>query len=843
MTSGSLLTTATARPKSALHSKSKSTAILVELPKSKFLLPPVWNGLLIVGDCPHSEGAVAAPFMHSHLGALKTLLKKGGFDDVSGEPALLNLVGVYPKNGYLNQLPESVFNNEKNEAIEVIKKLKPRVVLILGRQTARFLKLGCGDLDDERGAPFMFSDGIVGLLSYHPKEVFRQYELNIVSIADFTKAHKLLVEGWKDDSAEWNILHTPTFKEACEFLHKFYEQRSVLGCDIETNFVSQRMTCIAFAYDTRSAVCIPFAIPTGRYWSEHEEKIIWKLLARVLENCPLVGHNAVHFDHWVLATKHKILAHFVSDTMFATWEVYCEMPKSLAFCNSLYLLNPYWKGVLKDARSGKIDYREEFKYCAKDTIVTLQSGVALKQELAEMQPGSLAHYRFNIRVSRAFQYMSVRGVDFDKPLRDKRVKDLTEQSVQMQEQLNIVVGRPINVNSSKQMKTWLYDELKLPVKYKEKKDEYGDIEMRETQDYLTMLYLARQFPSKPELMLAAKLRKLRKRISSLSAIETRPDGRVSWTFNVVGTETGRASGYKPLDGFGVQPQNVDRRDRDLFLAGEGYDWVKADLEGADSWTVAAQLVSLGDNRMMEDLLGGIKPAVALTMAFLFGRHLISASIEELLTYTAKFKSVKKQEEATRGPGRTTYDAMKAVSHGSNYCMGPTTTHQNIFKKTDGDLFVPIEQCKAAQALYEQRYKGLNKLHERMVSLLSSHGFLDSFSGNRRYFFGRRDNATVREMVAQLPQSHTTLATNQLFERALHWLGNRLNNQSLRLLLEPLNQVHDEACLASPTVERDRAREAFLKMSTNKMSCWGVEFSIPFEANYGPNWGACEEEFI
>lgn len=815
----------------------------MDLPKSKFILPPVWNGLLIVGDCPYNESAVAAPFMHSHLGALKTLLAKAGFDKIAGEPALLNLVGVFPKNGYLNQLPESVYQNEKAQTIDIIKQLKPKVMLVLGRQTARALKLGILDLDDERGAPFMWNETTVGLLSYHPKEVFRQYELNIISIADFTKARRILVEGWKNDSADWNIIYQPSFKEACEYLHKFYDARAVLGCDIETNFVSQRMTCVAFAWNSISAICIPLAIPTGRYWSEHEEKIIWRLLARVLENCPLVGHNAVHFDHWVLATKHKILPHFIADTMFATWEVYCEMPKSLAFCNSLYLMNPYWKGVLKEARSGKIDYREEFKYCAKDTIVTLQSANALKAELGEMREGSLEHYRFNIRVSRAFQYMSVRGVDFNKTLRDSRVKELAAESVVMQDKLNIVVGRTINVRSPKQMKTWLYDELKLPVKYKEKKDEFGDIEMRETQDYLTMLYLARQFPSKPELMLAAKLRKLYKRISSLSAIETRPDGRVSWTFNVVGTETGRAAGYKPLDGYGVQPQNVDRRDRDLFLAGPGYDWIKADLEGADSWTVAAQLVSLGDTRMMEDLLGGIKPAVALTIAFLFGRHLIKASIDELLTYAPRFKDAMKAEKKLRGPGRTTYDAMKAVSHGSNYCMGPQTTHQNIFKKTDGDLFVPVEQCKAAQNLYEQRYRGLEKLHERMVGLLGSHGFLDSYSGNRRYFFGRRDNSTVRQMVAHLPQSHTTLATNQLFERAMHWDGNRLFVGRPNLLLEPLNQVHDEACLASPTVERERARDVFRKMSQNKMECWGVEFSIPFEANYGTNWGDCEEEFV
>ena len=806
--------------------------------KSKLFVPDNWNGILIIGDCPFNENSQDSPFMHSHLAALIGLQIKGEWDKHT-RPALANVLGFYPKNGYFTAVDEHVLRAEANELRDIIKVIQPKVIFALGRQTARWIKPGCTDLDDERGAPFLYDNKIPALLSYHPREIFRMYEKNIVAIHDFEKAFRLL-GGWSEPV--WNINYEPTFQDVIELLHKFHSTRSVLGVDIETNY-HLRVTCLGIAYNAASALVIPFVKPGGFYWSAHEELVIWKLLARVLETCPLVGQNAVHFDHYILARGHKINANFVADTMLAHWEVYCELPKSLAFLNSLYLNNPFWKGVLKEARSGKVPYQQEWLYCGKDAVVTLQAATEIRKEFLDLPEGSYKHYKFNIRVSRAFQYMAIHGCEFDVALRDKRLLELRDKEAALELELITLSGRNISVTSPKQMKQWLYEDLKLPPRYKEVKDEEGDVEMRETQDYLTLLYLARQFPHIPAILVAGRLRKLKKRISSLRAIECRPStSTIGWNFNVVGTETGRASGYKPNDGWGVQPQNVDARDRDLFRAADDEFWCKADLEGADSWTVAAMLVALGDSRMMNDLLSGVKPAQALAIASIFGQHLITADVAELKAHIPELKKITKKEEAERGKKRSTYDATKAVSHGSNYCMGPQTTHQNIFKKTEGELWVPIEECKKMQNLYESRYPGLFKLRERMVSILNSHGYLDAYSGNRRYFFGRRDNSTVRTMVSQLPQAHTSYATNLLLERLFYWQGNRIPGTN-RLIHKPINQVHDETNTLFAKASLDQARDIFAKCSTNRIECWGVNFSIPFEVNYGVNWGECEEELL
>lgn len=806
---------------------------------SKLVVPKFWNGALIVGDCPMKEDAVASPFMHSHLGQLIQLQTKAGWDS-SSRPAYANVLGFFPKNAKFSTVHESIITNERAELVNIIDELKPRLLLGLGRQTAPFIKRDfVGDIDEERGAPFKTPYG-TGLLSYHPREIFVKFERNIVAVNDFTKAWKYLQNGWEEQ--KWNINYQPSFKDVLEQLHKFLETKAPLGVDIETNY-HLGITCIGIAFNNTSAIVIPFVTPTGLYWQAYEERAIWKVLCRVLEQCPLIGQNAVHFDHYILARGYKINANFIADTMFAQWEVYCEMQKSLAFINSLYLDNPYWKSVLKDARSGKVPYQKEWEYCGKDCIVTLQGATQLRKELNDLPPGSYEHYKFNIRVSRVFQYMSIRGVEFDFPKRDARVKQLELDAHAMQLELDSMAGKHIYVTSPLKMKRWLYDELKLPIHYNKKISDEGDVEFKETQDYLTLLLLAREFPHLPALSVAGRLRKLKKRISSLHAVIPRPGTNIiGWTFNGVGTETGRASGYKPPDGWGVQPQNVYSGDKDLFLPGEGNLWSKSDLEGADSWTVAAMLSALGDNRMMDDLLHGIKPAQALTIASLFGEHLITADWEVIKSYIPQFKKLMKEQETVRGKKRTDYDAYKAVSHGTNYCMGPKTTCDNIFKKSDGELYVALDVCRDKQFLYEKRYSGLSKLKERMASLLSTHGYLDAFSGNRRIFFGRRDNTTVREMISQLPQAHTAYATNLLFDRLFHWKGNRVGN-TRQLIIQPVNQVHDEACKVFARGNLDQARDIFSTCATNRINCWGVEFTIPFESTYGNNWGECDETLI
>lgn len=124
--------------------------------------------------------------------------------------------------------------------------------------------------------------------------------------------------------------------------------------------------------------------------------------------------------------------------------------------------------------------------------------------------------------------------------------------------------------------------------------------------------------------------------------------------------------------------------------------------------------------------------------------------------------------------------------------------------------------------------------------MNEYGYLDSYGGTRRMFFGRRDNGTVRDMLSHLPQAHTSYSTNKFIERIYYWTRNRDSACRQRLIIEPVNQVHDETCFLKRDQDIDFVR-GFCKDATNiPMECWKQPFTIPFEIMYGPNWGECKE---
>jgi hypothetical protein len=800
------------------------------------VIPLTPNGIAIIGDVPYND-KVNLPFANAHFGTLAGLLRKAG---VRIEDCIqANLLKVFPNHGVISLEQHAVVNDNIDEIVGVLDSLGTRTILFLGRQTLRWFKLAAGGVDDERGAPFLWQ-GRICLATYHPKELYLEYHNYPIVQADVEKLVRLSKEGWNE--TKLNITYSPTFPESVSFLDTLISRRPYLSTDWES--VDSILgpyslaTCIGFGINGTRAFTIPFVREGGKhYFSKEEEVIIWRKVALALELCPQIGHNALQYDHWFAAHWCGILMNVVDDTMFAHWEVYTELPKSLAFLNSLYLDNPYWKDELKLARSGKVPRDREFLYNGRDNCITLQAAVEVSKEIKQLPPAVKEHYRFNVRCSRVFQYMALRGCVVNRDKLANRISSLEIEAQVATEKLADEAKRKINVRSPKQMKEWLYGDLMLPVKTKAVKLDDGSVEDRETSDFLTIAYLAREYPGYPALMTAALLRKALKRLSSLNAIKLGPNGECYWNFNLVGTETGRASGYKPYNGHGVQPQNVDNRDRDLFEAGHGQFWAKCDLEGADSWTVAGQLVKLGDPTMYNDLLAGVKPAQVLSLATILDESVISMPTAQLVELLKQHKPFLKTTE-----GKKIYATDKSVSHGTNYMMTAPTMHVTIFKRSLAELYVPVKECERKRLLYLKRYPGLNKLYEYIPTLINSTGFLDCPSGMHRVFFGRNDNHRTRVGLALIPQNNTAFATNRLLHNLYYRDYNR-RGVGNALVVEPMNQVHDEADLAIREDELDKARDIFKKATDFTSEIWGLEFKIPFDPNYGPNWGECSNNLF
>ena len=713
---------------------------------------------------------------------------------------------------------------------------RPDFVILLGKDTLYLLKGNKCQLEKERGSPFRLETSrgnFMCLASYHPKETFEVFPRRVLLQHDIKRALHWAQTPWQ--APKFNLQFLPQLPEVIAFLKKVLSEKPLLSVDIETNYADV-ITCLCLCPSDLGGLVIPFVKGTESYWPREQELVIWPLLAQVLEECPLLGHNAVHFDHLVLAQHYGIEANFVEDTMFLQWEQAPELPKSLAFTNSLYGDLPYWKGELGEARSVSGDYWREYEYNGKDGCTTMHTFKALEPSAQDF------HYRFNISTSKAFQYMSLLGAHFDKDKRDARVVLLKEETRLEIEKFSCLSGKlhadvlaskgkkkgEFSVRSNKDMQAWLYDELRLPPIYKKTKDDFGETEDHETADFLALLHLAHDYPSIPALAVAGKIRKLLKRISSLEAVQTRPDGTVSWGFNLVGTSTSRVSGYKPLDGLGVQPQNVDRRDRDLFLpAIVGWDWYKFDLEGADAWTVAAILKFLGHDEMMLDLEFGLKPAQRAALAIILGDTFMS---EDRSTIKDNCFRLKASDE-----GKRSYLVGKKVSHGTNYKMGKKTMSESIFKETEGDLYVSPQDCEKTQKLLLDYYH-IEAFHKYAEWQLVHGQELITCFGMKHKFLGRSDSSTAKEMMALLPQANTTFTTNVVLNRLFYNEANRRNGD---LVLRLCNQVHDEGDAIGDPADRDKIREIFYSLNEVPLSFENINFTIPFDADRGTNWGDCK----
>lgn len=731
-----------------------------------------------------------------------------------------------------NSFDEDILNS--NEVDEFIKNYNPDFIIGLGKMSLCYLKGQTGlALDNERGAPFYnVKNHCPTICTYTPRYIFMLYDLNVIVEHDFAKARRLAEIGWT--KPEYTINFTPTFNDVIERLNFFLTEKDsipALSVDIET-LMTGKMTCIGFSWSETEAMTIPF-VPykfgiESRKWTANEEHIILCKIKEVLETCRCVGQNAVHFDHYVLFRRYGILTKFIDDTMFGFWELYPSFDKNLGFMSSMLTDNVYWKGLLKESRKGLVARTEEFRYNALDCIVALQCHNRIQERLCQNE-AMLEHYKFNIRVSRAYQYMSARGCKINKEkLSVMKGKCMAEVEA-TQAELNDLAGKVINVKSPKQMKEWLYVDLGLPQKLKAKKDKFGNREAVETADALSVYKLAGEHPELPALTVAARLRKLHKKLSGLEAVRTESDGTCHWSFNCCGTKVGRSAGYKPLFEEGVQPQNVDKAFRDLFIPPDGMMWIKADLEGADSVTMAACMKALGQDQLMIDTLHRIKPAQTVALQLLTGKPFTEMSVEEILANKYLLKEPK---------GKKFYKITKAVNHGSAYMLGFEGMSDNMLRISEGELYVSPKECKHIQEMLFHRYD-YRVYHKAINSIMCRDAFLVAANGQQRRFYGRADNATCREMCSYLPQVHTAYVTNKCIERFYYDKDAYVNG---RPILQLCNQVHDELDGFIYEDEQDKFIELFKRFCYVPLTIWGIPFNIEFEVQGGDSWGNLNKDF-
>jgi len=297
------------------------------------------------------------------------------------------------------------------------------------------------------------------------------------------------------------------------------------------------------------------------------------------------------------------------------------------------------------------------------------------------------------------------------------------------------------------------------------------------------------------------------------------DGRIRFALNIGGTKVGRMACYASNTGSGFNLHSAQDTHKHLFRADPGHDLYSVDLAGADTWTVAAECLALGDPTMWDDLQTGLKPAKVLSLLYLEGPSVNSHPRNQL---ASQCKAL---------PKDWLYSAAKKCCHGSNYGEGDVRMAETILRDSweEGKLAtVTAAQCKKLQQLYFARYPGVLRWQERVRMLLQRDGFLVAASGLRRDFFGpKTDHQTHKDAYPFCPAANTAHCCNLALLKV--W-ADRAEGAV------PLLTVHDSVLFQAPIERREWVGTRIPVWFSNPISVAGTTFTIPFEALRGPSWG-------
>lgn len=404
--------------------------------------------------------------------------------------------------------------------------------------------------------------------------------------------------------------------------------------------------------------------------------------------------------------------------------------------------------------------------------------------------------------------------------------------------ISIEAGWSMNLKSPK-FKTYLYETLQLPVQYKEDKDG----KKVPTTDGKALLKLKKK-SDHAALDLAIQIGELRTR-SQMLHISADEDGRIRCGYNVVGAATGRITCYTSPTGSGYNLQTIpDNYEfyptdhplhhgmRDLFLADVGYHMFQCDLKGSDGWTIGANLATLGDPTMLDDLRAGIKPASRICYMLRHGNGSLLRKhrdeVKELL------KEVKKTD--------WDYFFCKVGIWGVCYLMGVDLLGEECMEESQGKLVKSRSEIEDFRNAVMQGYN-IKLWHTAMAARLYKKPELIVPSGHKRRFFSRKADI-LGQALAHEPQAVTTYATNLAAWKLWRDPDNRvIENGKTKLRAEPLHQVHDALIGQFKYEDSEWATNKIRKWFDNPITIAGINITIPFEGNFGVNWADLNEGTI
>jgi DNA polymerase-1 len=428
-----------------------------------------------------------------------------------------------------------------------------------------------------------------------------------------------------------------------------------------------------------------------------------------------------------------------------------------------------------------------------------------------------ATYEFSKALQAPVLEMRLRGILVDAEKRDEVIKAYQRDMDYLSYNLNWIVREGIgmasvNHASHKQLKELFYERLKLPtIKHRSRIN--GELTYTATVNRNALEQLDNYIFAQPLISHILGLRDLAKKISVLRT-DIDPDGRMRTSYNIAGTSTGRFSSSLSDFGTGTNLQNIEDRLRSVFVADAGMKFAYVDLEQAESRLVGAIEWNLfRDGIYLDACESGDLHTSVCRLAW-----------GSAVNWTGDRARDKELAEKPFYRQHSFRHMAKVLGHGTNYNGQPHTMAKHT--KLDARLIAEF------QAKYFTAFPCHKRWHSHVAAEIRQNGRLDTLTGRRRWFFGKRDDPdTVRQAIAYDPQGS---------------VGDILNRGMLQVWRENvcqlLLQIHDAILIQYPEKEEDKVVPLVLDLIKVPIELrHGRTLVIPSEAKVGWNWASISKE--
>ena len=691
----------------------------------------------------------------------KILLHLGKDENVNMLPLLKKAIG--------GQLSVDVINNNIEQVAELIVIAKRKGAEAVATNSAKVLQLlldtnktpsindYAGSIIDRLGMEFLIVPPLDWLVTKNTGQfLFKRY------FSKFSTPHI-----WLDlPKFTWHIFEPSQLN----LMLQQAKSASFISVDIETipNHEDKVMSCcgvgITNYLGANNFQVIVYVLPLDNMYN-------FAVLRRVLDTpAPKVLQNG-KYDIAYLLRFNVPMRNYAFDTinLFHSW--YSELPKSLDFIASFMLRKwQYWK----DENNSAFSY-EHYQYNAKDCYATSALLIAL---LKEMPSYAIRNYEMEFATVLPCILAEMTGIRVDKQEIAQLNLKLTEENSHRLSRIQTMVGNfNYNPNSSQQT-VRLFEILGC-----------GSIK---SSDRINTDKVAAAHPLNKRILKEISSYKEDVKMAGTYLQESKVwAGRMFYTLNPHGTDTGRLASKESAYWCGMQIQNIPRDKKtfsfkSIFKADPGFYFGEADGEQAEARTTAYITGDTGLIHAVEDMEHDYHGSNASKFFGIPYEQIVNSYYDD---ETSKWVH-KTIDTALR-------DLAKRTNHGANYNMGPsvmldTMGIENVIRARKL-LKLPASWplLKVTTYLLEQfakTYPIVKGAYQNAIKAnVSTTKLLVGATGWTRYCFGHPNSnkLDLNSYVAHGPQSLNAMIMNQAWIKVYNNVW-RKNPKDFRLLA----QIHD-----------------------------------------------------